>query len=281
MQDPVKVHSWRRVTWIAFSIVFFTQLGIGLAGDQRFLMTGKLHLPVPMMILGGPIYRGNMSVMTILFISTVVLSGPAWCSHLCYIGAWDGLAATARRRGGSLSAGWTWLRFAVFAATPVLAVLLRFFRVSGLSAGIMICYAVTMLTVPSLVMALDYQKKGEIKVKEKLGNVPVNHRKKIIALAVIFVLISVILIPQVQANMDFIKMAPQDEPVIIKMREYSEKFGGGQQGMVMVTGMVPSDDNVHGSMIDPNVLYEVDRLEAEINKVENTKRKVILKFTFF
>jgi hypothetical protein len=40
-------------------------------------MSGKLHLPVPMMILAGPIYRGHLSVMSILFVSTVVLSGPA------------------------------------------------------------------------------------------------------------------------------------------------------------------------------------------------------------
>jgi ferredoxin len=74
--------------------------------------------------------------MPILFVSTVVLVGPAWCSHLCYIGAWDGLAATARRRGGRLASGWTWLRFIIFGATPVTAVLLRFLGVSGANAGI-------------------------------------------------------------------------------------------------------------------------------------------------
>jgi predicted RND superfamily exporter protein len=148
----------------------------------------------------------------------------------------------------------------------------------GLSAGIMICYTVTMLTVPSFVMALDYQKKGEIKVKEKLGNVPVNHRKKIIGLAVIFVIISVILIPQVQANMDFVKMAPQDEPVIIKMREYSDKFGGGQQGMILVKGRPApmGQDQVLGSMRDAIILADIDLLSQEINEVENTKALSII-----
>jgi predicted RND superfamily exporter protein len=54
------------------------------------------------------------------------------------------------------------------------------------------------------------------------------------------------------------------------MREYSDKFGGGQQGMLMVQGVSPAGGNVKGSMKDPDVLYEVDRLEIEINKVENT-----------
>jgi hypothetical protein len=41
MQDPAKVQSWRRYTWLAFSVVFFSQLILGLAGLDKFLMTGK------------------------------------------------------------------------------------------------------------------------------------------------------------------------------------------------------------------------------------------------
>jgi ferredoxin-type protein NapH len=93
MKDPVNVPKWRKITWTTFSIVFFTQLIIGLSGHDKFLMTGKLHLPIPMMILAGPIYRGQLSIMTILFLSTVILTGPAWCSQLCYFGAFDNLSA--------------------------------------------------------------------------------------------------------------------------------------------------------------------------------------------
>jgi ferredoxin-type protein NapH len=93
MQDPLNVPLWRRITWTTFSLAFFTQLIIGLLGFDKFLMTGKLHLPIPMMILAGPIYRGQLSIMTILFLSTVILTGPAWCSQLCYFGAFDNLLA--------------------------------------------------------------------------------------------------------------------------------------------------------------------------------------------
>ena len=37
--------------------------------------------------------------MPILFISTVILSGPAWCSQLCYFGAFDNLAAYSGKIG--------------------------------------------------------------------------------------------------------------------------------------------------------------------------------------
>jgi polyferredoxin len=96
MQDPLNVPKWRKLTWTIFSAVFFAQLLIGLSGFEKFLMTGKLHLPIPMMIIAGPVYRGQLSVMTILFISTVILTGPAWCSHFCYFGAFDNLAASGK-----------------------------------------------------------------------------------------------------------------------------------------------------------------------------------------
>ncbi len=102
MQDPMNVPRWRRITWITFSIVFFAQLILGLSGIEKFLMTGKLHLPIPMMILGGPLYRGQTSVMTFLFLSTIVLSGPAWCSQLCYFGAFDALASRGKSQRGVL-----------------------------------------------------------------------------------------------------------------------------------------------------------------------------------
>jgi ferredoxin-type protein NapH len=94
MQDPQQVPKWRKLTWTIFSVVFFSQLIIGLSGVEKFLMTGKLHLPIPMMVIAGPIYRGQLSVMTILFLSTIIFTGPAWCSQLCYFGAFDNLAAS-------------------------------------------------------------------------------------------------------------------------------------------------------------------------------------------
>ncbi len=102
MQNPMNVPRWRRITWTIFAVVFFLQLAIGISGAEKFLMTGKLHLPIPMMIIAGPIYRGQLSVMTLLFLSTIILTGPAWCSHLCYFGAFDSLASKNKTRRAGL-----------------------------------------------------------------------------------------------------------------------------------------------------------------------------------
>ncbi len=91
--------------WTLFSAVFFGQLLLGLAGFSIFLMTGKLHLPVPALILAGPLYRGEGFFMPILLGVSLLLTGPAWCSYLCYIGAWDDrLARLAARPPAPLPA---------------------------------------------------------------------------------------------------------------------------------------------------------------------------------
>ena len=133
MQDPSKVARWRKYTWFAFSAVFFSQLLLGLLVSDIFLMSGKLHLPVPMMIVAGPLYRGHTSVMTILFLSTVILSGPAWCSHLCYFGAIDNLAATGKT--GRRPIGYKWaLKWTVLLLVIVAAISLRLMKVPVLTA---------------------------------------------------------------------------------------------------------------------------------------------------
>jgi polyferredoxin len=117
-------------------LLFFSQLILGLFGYERFLMTGKLHLPVPMMILAGPIYRGHISVMTILFISTVVLSGPAWCSHFCYFGAIDGLASGGKMVRVPIRNKWI-LKSTVVILVILAAILLRWMKVPVLTATIL------------------------------------------------------------------------------------------------------------------------------------------------
>jgi len=133
MQDPGKVQQWRKYSWFAFSVVFFSQLLLGLMVSDHFLMTGKLHLPVPMMILAGPIYRGHISVMTILFLSTVILSGPAWCSHLCYFGAIDNLAAAGKTVRSPIRNKWA-LKSTVTLLVIFSALILRLIHVPVLAA---------------------------------------------------------------------------------------------------------------------------------------------------
>ncbi|MEW5925482.1 MAG: 4Fe-4S binding protein [Candidatus Zixiibacteriota bacterium] len=130
MVDRAGSSKWRRRIWALFSIVFFGQLALGLAGAEQFLMTGKLHLPIPAMIIAGPLFRWESSIMLFLFAGALVLVGPAWCSHLCYIGAWDDAASRKLRKPKKLPAWRQPVRVAILFLVLAVAMGLRLLGVS-------------------------------------------------------------------------------------------------------------------------------------------------------
>lgn len=159
IQDVNQSAKWRRIAWTIFSIVFFSQLALGLMGFERFLMTGELHLPIPVMIMSGPIFRGELSIMTFLFLSTLILTGPAWCSQLCYFGAIDNLSAQNRKpaRGrikNRMALKFTFL-FIIIAATLVL----RWFKISILTSTLI---AIAFGTGGILVIIFISRRKGKM-----------------------------------------------------------------------------------------------------------------------
>ena len=93
-------------------------------------MTGKLHLPVPAIILAGPIYRLEGLFMPILFLSTLLLSGPAWCSQLCYFGAFDAWSAKGKTEKNVFRYH-KQLRYSVFFLVIAGAIALRLSGASG------------------------------------------------------------------------------------------------------------------------------------------------------
>ena len=148
---------WRRRIWLVFSIVFFAQLLLGLFGFDKFIMTGKLHLPIPAMIIAGPLYRGDGFFMPILFISTIVLIGPAWCSYLCYIGSWDNEASRIKRKPKPLPYWSNSLRTAILVIVPIIAILLK---VLGLSTFISTVIALAFGIIGIAIMLTWSRKSG-------------------------------------------------------------------------------------------------------------------------
>jgi len=137
--DPRQHKRLRPRIWALFSAVFFGQLALGLGGLPDLLMTGRLHLPVPALIAAGPLFRGEGLFMPILFASTVLLVGPAWCSHLCYIGAWDDVCSRQGPRPPRvLPPRWTvGGRLATLTLTCGGALTLRAFGAPGLTAALL------------------------------------------------------------------------------------------------------------------------------------------------
>ncbi len=170
----------------------------------------------------------------------------------------------------------------------------------GLSVGILACYAATMIMTPSLVMWLNYRKakgrdKGEARIlaaSRKLGEIPMRHPRKLITGAILLAVISLLLAPTfniplvdvkaggfnvIKANMDYITLSPQDEPVVQKMQEQSDTFENGQIDLLIIRGNAPKDNNHDGrddyledSLKDVKVLNLIDNLIVRINGKDPT-----------
>ncbi|MDY0062446.1 MAG: 4Fe-4S binding protein [Myxococcota bacterium] len=134
--SPGRSAVWRRRLWRLFSVVFFVQLSLGVAGVEELLLSGELHWPVPAVILAGPLYRGEGLFMAILFGVTLLLVGPAWCSFLCYLGPWDDLAARRRRLPQPLPAWRHGARLAVLLLAVLLPLGLRLAGLPPRAAGV-------------------------------------------------------------------------------------------------------------------------------------------------
>jgi len=158
MLMPSRSGWWRRFSWSLFSAVFFLQLTLGLFADKLFLMTGELHLPVPALIISGPLYRGELSVMTLIFLSAVLLSGPAWCSQYCYFGAID--SAVAGKKAPSRPAGH---RLALNNSFLILAIAVALLlRISGAGQGFALAAGIGTGVTGILIILLISRRRGKM-----------------------------------------------------------------------------------------------------------------------
>lgn len=100
-------------------------------------MTGELHLPVPALIAAGPVFRGSGFFMPILFTVSILLIGPAWCSHLCYIGAWDDQCSRlgGRKAPQQMDSWLIWLRLILLLLVVGAALVMRYNGASGYTAA--------------------------------------------------------------------------------------------------------------------------------------------------
>lgn len=93
--------------------------------------------------------------------------------------------------------------------------------------GILFCFISAIILVPCLVIILKFEKNGNIPSWKKFALFSLNNRKKIIAIACFFAVISLILLPQIKTDVNYLELAPEDIPELDKLREYSANFGGG------------------------------------------------------
>lgn len=145
--------AFRRAIWLFFACVFFAQFALGLLDIPGMLLTGKLHVPIPAFILFAPVFRESLSMMPLIVLIATLLAGSAWCSHLCYFGPFDSLAAgkkAAKPLPPLLVLARTWGRPAVLVTGCLAALGLRH---AGIDSATAIAIAVAFALISLLIMA--------------------------------------------------------------------------------------------------------------------------------
>jgi len=131
----------------------------------------------------------------------------------------------------------------------------------ALGIGILLTCVLMLTLVPTLMVFTKYKKGVHWGGWRRIGAIPSDHRKKTLLVVLVFLTVSILLLPSVKFNADYLAMAPNDDPSFTNMNEYSRTMGGGQMGMVIV----------RGDAKEIGVLKGMDGLEEEMNKAPFTK----------
>ncbi len=104
----------------------------------------------------------------------------------------------------------------------------------GCAIGIFFAFISTILLTPSLSILLHFKKDGQLPNWEKLSHFILSNKFRVIAIAVFFAFMSLIVLPQTETDTNYFDLAPQDIPELVKLIEYSENFGGANYNALMI-----------------------------------------------
>jgi len=128
----------------------------------------------------------------------------------------------------------------------------------GCAIGIMYCFISAIIIVPCLVILLDFEKTREMTSWKKLANFALKYRKRMILIALFFSVMSVILIPQLETDVNYFDMAPANVPELDAMFEYSEKFGTGGNFNALLVETEPY------GLEDPELIKRIYSMEEKM-----------------
>ena len=146
----------------------------------------------------------------------------------------------------------------------------------ALAGGIVVVYIMTMIMVPNLTILLDLKKPSHPppKVFVAAVNMPVKWSRITIAFFLILMLISAgYNRPNVEENIDLLKMAPYEVEAVQKMGVYSDEFEAGQPGFLLVEANIQAEPEFGIGSITAEHPYAnlegIENLESKCNDVEN------------
>jgi len=131
----------------------------------------------------------------------------------------------------------------------------------GCAIGITFAFLSATILVPCLCLILRFEKHEVIHHWKRFARFLVEYRKRLFAVACFFVVLSLIVLPRVKTDVNYLDMAPQGIPEVDKLLEYSKNFGGGTNFNALYI-----ETNSQG-LTYPEVIEAIYTMEEDIRAV--------------
>ena len=124
------------------------------------------------------------------------------------------------------------------------------------------------ILVPCLCIILQYDSHEENHQWRRFARIVVSQRKRLFFIGCFFVVLSLIVLPQVKTDVNFLEMAPKGIPAVEKMIDYSKKFGTGTNFNAL---LIETDSQ---GLTSPEVIDAISAMEVKIRSVGGTAYSV-------
>jgi predicted RND superfamily exporter protein len=124
------------------------------------------------------------------------------------------------------------------------------------------------ILVPCLCILLQYNSHEENHQWKRFARFVVGHRKRLFYIGCFFVVLSLIVLPQVKTDVNFLEMAPKGIPAVEKMIDYSKKFGTGTNFNAL---LIETDSQ---GLTYPEVIDAIYSMEVKIRNMGGTAYSV-------
>ncbi|UCH71606.1 MAG: MMPL family transporter [Thermoplasmatales archaeon] len=126
--------------------------------------------------------------------------------------------------------------------------------------GILFCFVSAIILVPCLTLILKFEKVGRVSSLKKFANFVMENRKRVIIIAIFFAIMSLIVLPQVETDVNYIDMAPEGIPEIEALQKYADNFGAGTNFNAL---LVETD---YQGLTYPEVIEVIYNMEQEMKQ---------------
>jgi len=134
----------------------------------------------------------------------------------------------------------------------------------GCVIGIMFCFISASIMVPCLALVLKFEKNGYSGSWKAFARVALSNKKRIAILAVFFAIMSLIVLPNIRTDVNYLDLAPKGLPEVEKYLEYSYNFGGGTNINML---LIETDKE---GLTYPETIEAIYAMEEEMREISAT-----------